>query len=121
VTPPTNRTTSFAVSPDGRQIVLSGEGSRGSQLWVRSLDAGSVRPLAGTEGGLYPFWSPDSHSIGFFANSKLKRLDFDGSQAQTLANVITPAGGTWSRTGTILFVPNDNGGVFRVADTGGEA
>src|SRR6267142_2646219 len=68
VTPPTNRTTSFAVSPDGRQIVLSGDGPHGSQLWVRSLDAMSLRPLAGTEGGLYPFWSPDSRSIGFFAN-----------------------------------------------------
>ena len=34
--------------------------------------------------------------------------------------MITPAGGTWNRAGTILYVPNDNGGVFSVSDTGGE-
>ena len=118
-TPPTNRTASFALSPDGRKVVLSGEGPRGSQLWVRSLDALGLRPLAGTEAALYPFWSPDSRSIGFFANSRLKRLDLDGGPPQMLANVITPAGGTWNSAGTILYVPNDNAGVFRISETGG--
>ena len=119
-TPATNRTASFALSPDARHIVFSGEGPRGPQLWIRPLDAPPARPLPGTEGGLHPFWSPDSRSIGFFSNSKLKRVDIDGGPAQTLANVITPAGGTWNRAGTILYVPNDNGGVFSVSDTGGE-
>ena len=119
-TPATNRTASFALSPDGRKLVFSGEGPRGPQLWLRSLDASSGRPLSGTESGLYPFWSPDSRSIGFFANSRLKRLDLDGGPPKMLANVITPAGGTWNRGGTILYVPNDNGGVFRISETGGE-
>ena len=120
-TPATNRAASFALSPDGRQIVLSGEGPRGPQLWVRSLDALGLRPLAGTEAAIYPFWSPDSRSIGFFANSRLKRLDLDGGAPQMLANVITPAGGTWNSAGTILYVPNDNGGVFRISETGGDS
>ena len=34
--------------------------------------------LPGTEGGISPFWSPDSASIGFFADRKLKRLDLNG-------------------------------------------
>ena len=110
----------LCASPDGRKIVLSAEGPRGPQLWVRSLDAPSARPLPGTEAGLYPFWSPDSRSIGFFANSRLKRLDLDGGRAQMLANVVTPAGGTWNLAGTILYVPNDNGGVFRVSAAGGD-
>ena len=72
------------------------------------------RPLPGTEGGEYPFWSPDGRSIGFFATNKLKRLDIDGGDPQSLANVVMPAGGTWNRDGTILYVPRENLGVYRV-------
>ena len=53
-TPATNRTASFALSPDARHIVFSGEGPRGLQLWIRPLDAPPARPLPGTEGGHPP-------------------------------------------------------------------
>ena len=33
-----------------------------------------LNPLAGTDGALYPFWSPDSRFVGFFANGKLKKI-----------------------------------------------
>jgi hypothetical protein len=42
------------------------------QLWVRPLDALAAQPLAGTEGATYPFWSPDSRYLAFFADGKLK-------------------------------------------------
>ena len=116
----TNRTASFALSPDGRLIVFSGEGSRGPQLWIRSLDAPSSRPLSGTEAAVYPFWSPDSRSIGFFANSRLKRRISTAAGANARERDY-PAGGTWNRDGTILYVPNDSGGIFRVSDKGGDA
>jgi Tol biopolymer transport system component len=112
---------SFALSPDGRMIVFNVQGSRGSQLWLRSLDDSTPRPLAGTEDGQFPFWSPDGRSIGFFTFSALKRVDVDGGPPQTLATVLTPAGGTWGADGTILYVPQDNGGVFRVSEGGGES
>ena len=111
---------SFAISPDATQIAFTADGPRGPQLWIRSLDVTAPRPLQGTEGGEYPFWSPDGRSIGFFANNKLKRLEIDGGDPQSLANVVTPAGGTWNRDGTILYVPRDNGGVYRVQATGGD-
>jgi Tol biopolymer transport system component len=118
---PAANSTSFAVSPDGRHIAFTANGQRGAQLWIRSLDSVAPVSLPGTEGGLYPFWSPDSRSIGFFAANRLKRLEIDSGQSQPLANVTTPAGGTWGRDGTILYIPNANGGVFRVSDTGGES
>ena len=77
--------------------------------------------MNGTDGGASPFWSPDSRSIGFFSENKLKRLDIDGGQIYTLANVLTPAGGTWNQDGLILYVPTDNGGVFQISATGADS
>jgi serine/threonine protein kinase/Tol biopolymer transport system component len=111
---------SFAISPDATQVAFTADGPRGPQLWIRSLDVTAPRALQGTDGGEYPFWSPDGRSIGFFANNKLKRLEIDGGDPQLLANVVTPTGGTWNREGTILYVPRDSGGVYRVQATGGD-
>ena len=56
----------LAVSPDGRHVAFVVADSQGqSNLWVRALDDPQSRPLAGTEGAVDPFWSPDSRRIGF--------------------------------------------------------
>jgi serine/threonine protein kinase len=112
---------SFALSPDGRSIVFSADGERGSQLWVRHLGVSAPQPLLGTEDGRYPFWSPDGRSIGFFTFNALKRVDIDGGQPQTLVSVVTPAGGSWNAGGTIIYVPNNSGGVFAIPANGGES
>ena len=123
VTPATISPTSFALSPDGRQIAYVASGEGASRLWVRSLDSTSAQPLPRTEGALNPFWSPDSRSLGFFADLKLKRIDLGGGQPQTLAEVVNAPGaqGTWKAEGVILFNPNNGGGLFRVPASGGPA
>ena len=45
--------TSFALSPDGRQIVFVASGDGASRLWLRSLAATTAQPLAGTEGARF--------------------------------------------------------------------
>ena len=109
-----------ALSPDGRTLVTGGLADGKWQLWMRRLDSLVARPLEGTEGAIYPFWSPDSRSIGFFAEGKLKRIDIAGGPAQTLANAREPRGGAWAPDGTILFSPSLYGGLSRVPETGGE-
>jgi Tol biopolymer transport system component len=110
----------FAVSPDGRRVVFGATSADGkSQLWVRSLDALAAQPLAGTEGASNPFWSPDSRSIGFAADGKLKRIDVSGGTALTLADAPASQGGTWSRDGVVLFVPRSLTAVQRVPAAGG--
>ena len=104
-TPPTTDPASLAISPDGQKVVFAATSDGRSQLWLRSLDAVSSRPLVGTDGAAQPFWSPDSRSIGFFADSRLKRIDIAGGSAQTLANATTPRGGTWN-SDTILCPRN---------------
>lgn len=110
-----------AISSDGREIVFGARDSSGqSLLWVRSLDGLTARPLAGTEGATYPFWSPDGRSIGYFANGKIKKIAASGGAPQTLCDASDGRGGSWSREGVILFAPEGLGRIYRVPETGGE-
>lgn len=66
VTPPTDDPFSFAVSPDGRAIAFAGKAAgSATTLWLRPFEQATARSLAGTEGASYPFWAPDSRTIGF--------------------------------------------------------
>jgi eukaryotic-like serine/threonine-protein kinase len=42
--------------------------------------------LAGTEGATFPFWSPDSKSIAFFADGNLKKIEASGGPVQDDSN-----------------------------------
>src|SRR5262245_4194499 len=64
-TPPTTDPTSLAISPDGQKIVFAATVEGRQRLWLRSLESDSPQPLAGTDAGYYPFWSPDNRSLGF--------------------------------------------------------
>ncbi len=66
---------SLALSPDGRKLAFAAAGPDGRQrLWLHSIQGAPVKPLVGTEGAIYPFWSPDGQYLGFFADQKLKKL-----------------------------------------------
>jgi serine/threonine protein kinase len=119
-TPPTADPVSFAISPDGRRLVFLASTEGKSQLWVRPLDSVAAQPLAGTDGASFPFWSPDSASVGFFADSKLKRIDVGVGAPQVLANVSVGRGGTWNSDGIILFGRSVIEPLFKVSATGGE-
>jgi eukaryotic-like serine/threonine-protein kinase len=77
------------------------------------------KTLSGTEGSGHAFWSPDSRSIAFFAGSKLKRIDIDGSAPYTLCDATLGRGGTWNSAGIILFAPSLYTPLFKVPASGG--
>jgi Tol biopolymer transport system component len=120
-TPQTSEPFSFALSPDGKQIAFVASGDGASRLWLRSLSATTAQPLAGTDGAAFPFWSPDSRSVGFFADGKLKRLDLGGGAPHTVAAAPVGCGGTWNADGVMLFAPTANSPLFRVPASGGQA
>jgi eukaryotic-like serine/threonine-protein kinase len=112
--------TGSLISPDGRRLAISVRDSSGKSLiWLRSLDSLTTQPLPGTEGATYPFWSPDSRSIGFFAGGKLRRIDISGGPAQTLCDAGGGAGGAWNRDGVIIFAPDNATSLYRVPASGG--
>jgi serine/threonine protein kinase/Tol biopolymer transport system component len=110
------------VSPDGQKLVFSGRSSSDGRrmLWVRALDSLEAKPLPDTDEGIEPFWSPDSRSVAFGAQGKLKRVDLAGGRAQTLTDAGRLNGGAWSPSGVIVFSPDYNMPLYRVAAMGGE-
>jgi Tol biopolymer transport system component/predicted Ser/Thr protein kinase len=109
------------VSPDGRYLVFSANDGGRTQLYLRSLDSLSPQPLPGTEGATFPFWSPDSRSVGFFTPTKVKRIDIAGGQPTTLCDTNLGRGASWGSTGIIVFAPFYNAGIFQVSASGGAA
>jgi Tol biopolymer transport system component len=108
------------ISPDGRMVAFVAAGPNGRRsLWVRPLDALSAKELDGTNNAQFPFWSTDSHSLAFFADSKLKTLDLSSGPPVVIADARDARGGTWSADGTIIFAPATRDGLFRVPATGG--
>jgi WD40 repeat protein/predicted Ser/Thr protein kinase len=109
-----------APSPDGWRVAFIAHAAGGKRsLWVRPLDSLGASPLPGSDGASEFFWSPNSASIGFFAEGKLKRIEASGGPPQVLAEAPTPNGGTWNRDGVIVFAPKLFDGLYRVAATGG--
>jgi Tol biopolymer transport system component len=119
VTPLAGDLASFAVSPDGRNIVFQATAEGRSQLWLRPLESETAQPLAGTENGSHPFWSPDGQSVGFFAVRQLKRSDIGGGLVRTLVSSPNDRGGTWNDEGVIVFAPSSTGPLYRVPAGGG--
>jgi Tol biopolymer transport system component len=111
-----------SLSPDGHTIACTVSDSSGqAAIAVRALDRAEMRVLAGTTGGLLPFWSPNGRMLGFFAQGKLMRMALDGSPPVPLADAPDARGGAWSKDGTIVYVPTAGGTVWRVPASGGTA
>ena len=110
-----------ALAPDGARIVLTGQDEQGVvRLYLRQLADGQSQPLPGTEGASFPFWSPDSRSIAFFAGGKLSRIDVGQTRSTVIADDVDGRGGAWGPDGTIVFSPSSTSGLSRVRATGGK-
>jgi Tol biopolymer transport system component len=118
VTPPTTDPVSLAVSPDGRSVVFVASTEARARLWIRRLDSTTPHELAGTEYGSLPFWAPDSRSIGFFAEGRIKQIDLETGLVRAISTALVPAGATWNRDGVILHPVVPDGPLFRTSAEG---
>src|SRR5207253_7988747 len=109
------------ISPDGQKIAFTAVSADGkNMLYVRNLDSSEAKLLPGSENALEPFWSPDSRSIAFGSNGKLKRSDLAGGNAQVLCDATRMTGGTWNQDGVIVFGPDYRTTLSQVSAQGGE-
>jgi eukaryotic-like serine/threonine-protein kinase len=108
------------LSPDGSSLAFTAIEPQGkTTLWVRPMDSLDARMLPGTEGAIFPFWSPDGSALGFFADTKLKTIDINNSTAQVLADAPFGRGGAWGPDGVIVYSGNTQAPLMRVSANGG--
>jgi hypothetical protein len=112
----------YAVSPDGRTLVFAAARPSGAiTLWLRDLAMVSSRELPGTDDASFPFWSPDGRHVAYFASGHLMRVPIAGGRTVGVAPAAAGEGGTWGPDGTIVFAPTQEGGLWRVPSSGGNA
>ena len=96
----------FHLSPDGQYVAVSGVIEQAAGIFVRALNSLEWRHLSETRTGDF-FWSPDSRSLTFFDDQKLRRASVGGGPVQDIADIDPgisfDASGTWSRDDVIVF------------------
>jgi eukaryotic-like serine/threonine-protein kinase len=118
-TPPTTDPLSFALSPDGQNMVFVASFEGRPRLWLRRLDSVSMKPVPGTDYATMPFWSPDSRSVGFFLNGVMRTLDVESGSIQPIIRLAVPAGAAWNRDNAIIFPGAPDYPLLRVSSKGG--
>ena len=110
----------LALSPDGSTLAyVATEADSGLPvLYAQRVGSSEGRPIPGSEGASYPFWSPDSQYIGFFANGKLEKVPLSGGAPQALVNVWAARGGSWSKSNVILYEPDSGAPLWRINPDG---
>jgi Tol biopolymer transport system component len=108
----------IAISSDGRHVAFTVRGPRGNQLYVRRSVAIDPVPIAGTEGAIGPFFSPDGEWIGFASGGVLRKVPLTGGSPQTIADVPNLIGATWTANDTIVF-NRWQSALFKVSARGG--
>jgi len=76
-------------------------------------------PVAGTEGGVRPFFSPDGEWIGFWVDGRIKKVRTAGGPPMIVcAAPEEPFGASWGPEGTIVF-GQSRGAILKVLADGG--
>jgi serine/threonine protein kinase len=113
--------TSVIVSPDGSKLAFTSRDASGKVLlWVRRIDSLTAQALPSTDGAAFPFWSPDSRFIAYFAQQKLLKIAASGGPPQALCATEGIRGGTWSPDGTIVYNAGPGKTLSRVSSAGGQ-
>jgi Tol biopolymer transport system component len=129
------------ISPDGRWIAIVAIGPTGRAdvgrsdftmaIWLRPMDGDAFQPIAGTEQGFNPVWSPDSREVAFFSGGRLHRIAITGGTPTRVAETATAGGSfaaagsaAWGSDGTILLswppsASSTGRQIYRVPASGG--
>ncbi len=111
-----------AVSFDGARLAY--RAGSPLRIYLRMMDQVEAKPIAGTDNPFSPFFSPDGQWIGFFQDSKVKKVLALGGATMTLCDAVTGftygPGGSWGADGNIVFTAGPGAGLARVSAAGGK-
>ncbi len=107
------------ISPDGAYLAFTATVEGKTSVWVRPMNSNDARALPDTSDAIFPFWSPDSRSIGYFTGNKLKTIEIDGGASQVICDVTLGRGGAWGPGGVIVFSASPVSALWQVNATGG--
>jgi serine/threonine-protein kinase len=94
-------------------------GAGKQQLYVRALNRLEAVPIAGTEGGSSPFFSPDGKWVGFWARGELWKVSLRQGPPTTICRIPEdPFGASWGSDDRIVF-GRFTGGLWQVPAGGG--
>jgi Tol biopolymer transport system component len=113
--------TSIALSPDGRSLAFSAVRGGQRQIYLRQLSELAATPIAGTDGGSVPFFSPDGQSLGYWASGELRKVSIGGGVPVTVSkipNLSQVVGASWGSDGRIVFA-RITSGLWQVSAEGG--
>ena len=111
-----------AVSRDGTKVAytITG-GARGFMVALRHLDQFEGKAIPGSEGGLFPVFSPDGQSIAFSSDlagpGKIRTLAIGGGTSVAVSDGSFTDGADWGDDDTLVFRAGK--GLKRVTTTGG--
>ncbi len=113
----------LALSPDGSSFVFKDNRQNGL-LWIKRRAELSPIPIAGTERGTNPVFSPDGAWIVFVADGQLKKVRAGGGAPITIADSVANGGfggAAWLDDGTLVYVLPSLIELRRVSATGGHS
>ena len=119
VTIPANTYNVLAISRDGSRVAIVGATDGVNRIYLRTLSDFEVRPLAGTEGAVEPFFSPDGAWIGFLSNNSLKKISVDGGLVVTIAAAGSVRGAVWNDADNIIYAATGTTPLSSIAASGG--
>jgi serine/threonine-protein kinase len=108
----------FAVAPDGRTIVFSALQKGRRALYARPLDQPSATLIAGTEGAVYPFFSPDGQWVGYWAAGQIRKVALAGGPPVVILPMPELFGASWDENDRVVFA-RGSGGLLDVSSAGG--
>jgi len=102
----------LAMAPDGSVMVIQVAGAD-QPLYIHEMDAFAIRPLLGTEGASFPFFSPDGQMIGFIRDGRLMRIPRTGGAVMSISSHVARDDSTaqtpcWVNENLIVFVGDSN-------------
>jgi len=109
----------LAISPGGNLVALGQDYGGDGLLELRRLNSFESTLVPGTEGAIFPFFSPDGEWLAYFDGDELRKMPVGGGLSTVICVAQTSMGGTWSDDGWIYFTHGESR-LARVSASGGE-